>query len=138
MTIEQAIYLQISQNPAVSDLVSNRVTPEWRREGTTLPAVIYSVDSRDPVTTLTGVTTLEQFNVSVTSIAATMAAARELADAVKLACIKAVFPWTTHEGTSVKWVRLTSEDVERLNDEEGTDDGPRAVTQQYTLWATGG
>jgi hypothetical protein len=138
MTIEQAIYLQITGNPTVSGLVSNRVTPEWRREGTTLPAVIYSVDSRDPITTLTGVSTLEQFNVSVTSIAATMAAARGLADEVRIACVKGVFPWTTHEGTSVKWVRLTSEDVERLNDEEGTDDGPRAVTQQYTLWATGG
>lgn len=136
MTIEQAIYAQLNDGD-VATLAGNRISPEWRREGTALPAVIYTVDSREPVTKLSGKTALARLSVSITSIASTMAAARELAAAVADQVTPTIGSWPTHYSTTVTHARMTSEDVERMNDLEGTDDGPRSVTQRYDLWATG-
>jgi hypothetical protein len=44
----------------------------------------------------------------------------------------------TVDGTKIQWSATDGEDVERMDDQEGTDDGPRVVRQTYRIWATGG
>lgn len=138
MSIETAIYGWLSAGTSVSTLVGTRISPEFRREGTALPAIIYSVDGREPVRHMGGSAALESFDVTISCMAADAAGARDLAVAVK-SRIEANTGWTiAYDGTSVKSAYRTSEALERIDDAEGTDDGARAVRQSYTIWATGG
>lgn len=137
MSIETALRRRLSNDAGVSALVSNRISPEWRREGTALPAIVYSVDSRAPVRTLTGTTTLAEFSVSIDCIATSMSGARELAAAVA-DILNDNTGYSTFDGTLLRWSGTDGEDVERMDDQEGTDDGPRVVRQTYRIWATGG
>ncbi len=137
MSIETAIRRRLSDDVGVTALVSTRISPEWRREGTALPAVVYSVEGRTPVRTLTGTTTLAEFSVAVDCIATTMSGARALANAVS-AVLNDNTTYGTVDGTKIQWSATDGEDVERMDDQEGTDDGPRVVRQTYRIWATGG
>lgn len=137
MSIETAVRRRLSDDAAVAALVSTRISPEWRREGTALPAIVYSVDSRAPVRTLTGTTSLAEFSVSIDCIAETMSGARALAVVVS----DVLNDNTTYgvvDGTQIRWSSTDGEDVERMDDQEGNDDGPRVVRQTYRIWATGG
>lgn len=137
MSIETAVRRTLANDTDVTLLVGNRISPEWRREGTALPAIVYSVDSRTPVRTLTGLTALAEFSVAIDCIAANMAGARTLAAAVANA-LNDNSSHGTVDGTLIRWSSTDGEDVERMDDQEGTDDGPRVVRQSYRIWATGG
>lgn len=137
MSIETALRRRLSNDAGVAALVSNRISPEWRREGTALPAIVYSVDSRTPVRTLTGTTDLAEFSVSIDCIATSMSGARQLAAAVA-DILNDNTGYATFDGTLLRWSGTDGEDVERMDDQEGTDDGPRVVRQTYRIWATGG
>ena len=138
MSIETAIYARLQEDLTVTGLVSTRVSPEWRREGTTLPALVYSVDSRSPVRTLTATTALAEFSVTIDCIAASMSGARALAAAVSAQLNDNATAYSLSNGTLIRWSASDGEDVERMDDQEGTDDGPRVVRQTYRIWATGG
>lgn len=137
MSIETAVRRRLSDDIAVTSLVSTRISPEWRREGTALPAIVYSVDSRTPVRTLTGTTSLAEFSVAVDCIATTLSGARALA-AVVSDVLNDNTSYGVVDGTQIRWSGTDGEDVERMDDQEGTDDGPRVVRQTYRIWATGG
>lgn len=137
MSIETAVRRRLSDDAGVVALVSTRISPEWRREGTALPAIVYSVDSRSPVRTLTGTTSLAEFSVSIDCIAETMSGARALA-AVVADRLNDNDLYGTVDGTVIRWSSTDGEDVERMEDQEGNDDGPRVVRQTYRIWATGG
>lgn len=137
MSIETAVRRRLSDDTAVTSLVSTRISPEWRREGTALPAIVYSVDSRTPVRTLTGTTSLAEFSVAIDCIAATMSGARALAKVVS-DVLNDNMDYGVVDGTQIRWSGTDGEDVERMDDQEGTDDGPRVVRQTYRIWATGG
>jgi hypothetical protein len=137
VSIETAVRRRLSDDAGVSALVSSRISPEWRREGTALPAIVYSIDSRAPVRTLTGTTSLAEFSVAVDCIASTMSGARALA-AVVSDVLNDNTSYGTVDGTKISWSATDGEDVERMDDQEGTDDGPRVVRQTYRIWATGG
>ncbi len=138
MSIETAIYARLQEDLTVTGLVSTRVSPEWRREGTALPALVYSVDSRSPVRTLTATTALAEFSVTIDCIAASMSGARALAAAVSAQLNDNATAYSLSNGTLIRWSASDGEDVERMDDQEGTDDGPRVVRQTYRIWATGG
>jgi hypothetical protein len=137
MSIETAIRDRLTSNLTISALVDTRISPEWRREGTALPAIVYSIDSRTPVRTLERTTSLAEFAVSVDCIAVSLSAARTLAAAVS-GVLNDNAGFTTVDGTRIQWNATDGEDVERMDDQEGTDDGPRVVRQTYRIWATGG
>ena len=137
MSIETAVRRRLSDDAAVAALVSTRISPEWRREGTALPAIVYSVDSRAPVRTLTGTTSLAEFSVSIDCIAETMSGARALAVVVS-DVLNDNTSYGVVDGTQIRWSSTDGEDVERMEDQEGNDDGPRVVRQTYRIWATGG
>jgi hypothetical protein len=137
VSIETAVRRRLSDDAAVVALVSTRISPEWRREGTALPAIVYSVDNRAPVRTLTGTTSLAEFSVSIDCIAATMSGARALAVVVS-DVLNDNTSYGVVDGTQIRWSSTDGEDVERMDDQEGTDDGPRVVRQTYRIWATGG
>jgi hypothetical protein len=137
VSIETALRRRLSDDIAVTGLVSTRISPEWRREGTALPAIVYSVDSRSPVRTLTGTTSLAEFSVAVDCIATTLSGARALA-AVVSDVLNDNTSYGVVDGTQIRWSGTDGEDVERMDDQEGTDDGPRVVRQTYRIWATGG
>jgi len=132
VTIEQAIYARLDDEVSA---VGNRISPEWRREGTALPALVYSVDSREPVRSFAGSTGLEQFSISVTTLAETLSSARSVADAVRTAMDTNTA--YSEGGTTVVAGYLDAEEVERIEDGTGDDDGPRAVRQTFRVWATG-
>lgn len=137
MSIETAVRRRLSDDAAVAALVSTRISPEWRREGTALPAIVYSVESRAPVRTLTGTTSLAEFSVSIDCIAETMSGARALAVVVS-DVLNDNTSYGVVDGTQIRWSSTDGEDVERMDDQEGNDDGPRVVRQTYRIWATGG
>ncbi len=137
MSIETAVRRRLSDDAAVTALVSNRISPEWRREGTALPAIVYSVDSRTPVRTLTGTTSLAEFSIAVDCIATTLSGARALA-AVVSDVLNDNTSYGVVDGTQIRWSGTDGEDVERMEDQDGGDDGPRVVRQTYRIWATGG
>lgn len=137
MSIETAVRRRLSDDAGVVALVSTRISPEWRREGTALPAIVYSVDSRAPVRTLTGTTSLAEFSVSIDCIAETMSGARALAVVVSDVLNDNTI-YGVVDGTQIRWSSTDGEDVERMDDQEGNDDGPRVVRQTYRIWATGG
>ncbi len=137
MSIETALRRRLSDDIAVTGLVSTRISPEWRREGTALPAIVYSVDARTPVRTLTGTTSLAEFSIAVDCIATTLSGARALA-AVVSDVLNDNTSYGVVDGTQIRWSGTDGEDVERMDDQEGTDDGPRVVRQTYRIWATGG
>ena len=137
MSIETALRRRLSDDIAVTSLVSTRISPEWRREGTALPAIVYSVDSRSPVRTLTGTTSLAEFSVAVDCIATTLSGARALA-AVVSDVLNDNTSYGVVDGTQIRWSGTEGEDVERMEDQDGGDDGPRVVRQTYRIWATGG
>lgn len=137
MSIETAVRRRLSDDAAVAALVSTRISPEWRREGTALPAIVYSVESRAPVRTLTGTTSLAEFSVSIDCIAETMSGARALAVVVS-DVLNDNTSYGVVDGTQIRWSSTDGEDVERMEDQEGNDDGPRVVRQTYRIWATGG
>ena len=137
MSIETAVRRRLSDDIAVTSLVSTRISPEWRREGTALPAIVYSVDSRSPVRTLTGTTSLAEFSVAVDCIATTLSGARALAAVVSDA-LNDNTSYGVVDGTQIRWSGTDGEDVERMEDQDGGDDGPRVVRQTYRIWATGG
>lgn len=137
MSIETALRRRLTDDLGVSGLVSTRVSPEWRRAGTALPAIVYSIDARTPVRTLTGTTELAEFSVSIDCIATSLSGARALAVAVS-ALLNDNTLYGTVDGTKIQWSATDGEDVERMDDQEGTDDGPRVVRQTYRIWATGG
>lgn len=137
MSIETALRRRLSDDIAVTGLVSTRISPEWRREGTALPAIVYSVDARTPVRTLTGTTSLAEFSVAVDCIATTLSGARALAEVVS-DVLNDNTSYGVVDGTQIRWSGTDGEDVERMDDQEGTDDGPRVVRQTYRIWATGG
>lgn len=138
MSIETAVRNRMLEDATIAALVGTRVSPEWRREGTALPAIVYSVDSRAPVRILTGTTALAEFAVSVNCIATTMSGARTLAAAVSSQLNDNTTAYSLNDGTLIRWSATDGEDVERMDDQEGTDDGPRVVRQTYRIWATGG
>lgn len=137
MSIETAVRRRLSDDVAVTALVSTRISPEWRREGTALPAIVYSIDSRAPVRTLTGTTSLAEFLVAVDCIATTLSGARALA-AVVSDVLNDNTSYGVVDGTQIRWSGTDGEDVERMEDQDGGDDGPRVVRQTYRIWATGG
>ncbi len=137
MSIETAVRRRLSDDASVVAIVSTRISPEWRREGTALPAIVYSVDNRAPVRTLTGTTSLAEFSVSIDCIAETMSGARALAAAVS-DVLNDNTSFGVVDGTQIRWSSTDGEDVERMDDQEGNDDGPRVVRQTYRIWATGG
>jgi hypothetical protein len=89
------------------------------------------------VRTLAQTTSLAEFAVSVDCIAVSLSAARTLAAAVS-GVLNDNAGFTTVDGTRIQWNATDGEDVERMDDQEGTDDGPRVVRQTYRIWATGG
>jgi hypothetical protein len=137
VSIETAVRRRLSDDAAVTALVSTRISPEWRREGTALPAIVYSVDARTPVRTLTGTTSLAEFSVAVDCIATTLSGARALA-AVVSDVLNDNTSYGVVDGTQIRWSGTDGEDVERMEDQDGGDDGPRVVRQTYRIWATGG
>jgi hypothetical protein len=137
VSIETAVRRRLGDDAAVSALVSTRISPEWRREGTALPAIVYSVDARTPVRTLTGTTSLAEFSVAVDCIATTLSGARALA-AVVSDVLNDNTTYGVVDGTQIRWSGTDGEDVERMEDQDGGDDGPRVVRQTYRIWATGG
>ncbi len=137
MSIETAVRRRLSDDAAVGAIVSTRITPEWRREGTTLPAIVYSVDSKASVRTLSGTTELAEFAVAIDCIATTMSGARALA-VVVADVLNDNTAYGTVDGTLIRWSATDGEDVERMDDTDGGDDGPRVVRQTYRVWATGG
>jgi hypothetical protein len=137
MSIETALRRRLSDDAAVAGLVSTRISPEWRREGTALPAIVYSVDGKEPVRTLTGTSSLASFSVAVDCIATTLSGARALA-AVVSDVLNDNTSYGVVDGTQIRWSGTDGEDVERMEDQDGGDDGPRVVRQTYRIWATGG
>jgi hypothetical protein len=75
--------------------------------------------------------------VAIDCIATTLSGARSLAAAVS-AVLNDNTTYGTVDGTKIQWSATDGEDVERMDDQEGTDDGPRVVRQTYRIWATGG
>ena len=119
---------KLKATAAVTALVSTRIYPMLRPQGTALPAIVYGVTSNTPTNTAGGSSTTREMRITIDCLAGTYAGAWALANAVR--------------DTLSGWVD-SSGDVWHLDSEnDGPGDlGPGqeeyvgySVSQDYLVW----
>jgi hypothetical protein len=125
---ETRLVAKLKATSGVTTLVSTRITPGYRKQGTALPAIVYQVYSDRPVNHAGGTTDTSEMRLSVYCMAATYAGSKALAAAVKAA----ISGWTDSSG-SVWHLESQSDDI---GDPMSGQDVPEyyAINQEYTVW----
>lgn len=80
--IAKAVFSILNAATTVTDLVSNRITPEARTQGAALPCVVYSISSDESESALSGAG-FRKAQIEVMCVAMTAAGASALHDAVR-------------------------------------------------------
>ena len=81
-SIEQGVRSILVADSGVTALISTRVFPWLRQQGTPLPAVVYTLDNTEPQQSLGGYDGLTRASLTVNSIAERYGDAKALASAV--------------------------------------------------------
>jgi len=80
--IEQGIYALLSGATTITALVSTRISPDRRKKGEALPALVYRVSFSDPIKTLAGPhASMTRSDIQITAFATTRAAVRDIINA---------------------------------------------------------
>lgn len=132
MGLETDVRTALLAMSAVTDLVSTRIRTDRLAEGDTLPAIILEVDSEDPENDLRGKGGLTYADLVVRCRAANGAAARALAEAVKL---NGTDPGTGLAGygtiASAFQAVLMSSSRAYIPDDDGSDMREREVAMDF-------
>jgi len=133
MSVEKATRSILTGDGTVSGLVSTRVYPIKRPQGTALPAVTYELAAETMTDALEDQGALKRARVSVQSMAATYGGVKALAAAVRSALVN--YTGTT-QGAAIDSYR-----EETLNDlsedrNPGSDEGTYRIVADYVIWYT--
>jgi hypothetical protein len=127
MTLEEAIRTHLVSRPEIVAVVGDRIAPDVLPQGTPLPALIYEVPAIDHDEHTEGSSGVASATVRIAAWAKGKIAARELAEAVRLAMV------TAEHGDVWGAVRIGF--VEAVADDAGIDleTGDRYVSVDYSV-----
>ncbi len=125
----QHIYATLSVDETVTALVSDRIYPQRRAEGATIPCVVYSVISVQPARQFAGPWQSEWERVQVDCYAPTYAAAATLASTVD--AVLETAPATTYGSLQVGAMRRISGHEEDIDHVDGSDRAIHVVHTDY-------
>lgn len=125
---ETRLVAKLKATSAVTTLVSTRIWPGYRKEGTALPAIVYQMVGDNPVNYAGGTTDTAEMRLAVYCLASTYAGAKTLGDAVKTA----LSGWTDDSGCI--WHLDNQRDD--IGDAMAGQDVPEyyAINQDYMVW----
>ena len=129
--IEASIRSILTADSDVSALVSTRVFPYLRQQGTAFPAIVYELEDTDPQQGLDGFQSLTRCELSVTNVAETYSGAKDLASKVRTA----LNGYTgTSEGVAIKSV-VHDNDIGIVEDSRiGNSRGVSIIESSYIVW----
>lgn len=128
MSIEALIRAQLADDSAVSDIVGTRIRFAQAREGDDPPYLVLSKISSQTINAMNGPTTTFTGRIQVDIIAATYAAVKTLADAVR----SALNGWTSAGAVSSC---LLDNELDGFDDPtDASDKGVCRVIQDYIAW----
>lgn len=125
---EAAIIDHLGANAGITALVSDRISPDIRRQGDALPAIVYVVQDDDRSHgTLNAAPTLVRITMQIDCVAETHIEARDLAAAVVAAIGDRSF-------TGVQWCSAHQLTTNTQRPDDGTGDAARIRTVQVSAW----
>ena len=129
--IEASIRSILTADSDVSALVSTRVFPYMRQQGTAFPAIVYELEDTEPQQGLDGFQSLTRCELSVTNVAETYSGAKDLASKVRTA----LNGYTgTSEGVAIKSV-VHDNDIGIVEDSRiGNSRGVSIIESSYIVW----
>jgi|TARA_R100000084_G_scaffold74788_3_gene33659 hypothetical protein len=129
--IEASIRSILTADSDVSALVSTRVFPYLRQQGTAFPAIVYELEDTEPQQGLDGFQSLTRCELSVTNVAETYSGAKDLASKVRTA----LNGYTgTSEGVAIKSV-VHDNDIGIVEDSRiGNSRGVSIIESSYIVW----
>jgi hypothetical protein len=132
--IEASIRSILTADSDVTDLVSTRVYPYMRQQGSVFPAIVYELDNTEPQQGLGGFQSLTRCELSISQIAETYSGAKALADKVRTA----LNGYTgTSEGVAIKSL-VHDNDIGIVEDSViGNSRGVSIIDSSYIIWYTG-
>lgn len=128
MTIEAAIYELLADSAGVGAICGNRISPSSRLQGSALPALVYQVQSIEPIRTLGADAGLSAATFDVTAIATTYAAAKALADAAIAALDGEA---GSHGSVTIQAMRYQNQTAADAMPGEGEEDLPAEITATF-------
>lgn len=128
MTLEAAIYSLLAADAPVGAIAGDRISPSSRLQGSALPAVVYQVQTIEPVRGLAGSAGLSLGTFDATAIAETYAAAKSLAEAVIAALDGAT---GTHGSIVIQAMRYQTQTAADSMPGEGDEDTPAEITATF-------
>lgn len=133
MSLEAATFSILAASAAVDAIAGDRISPHQRLQSTTLPAVTYRVEQIEPVRELAGTAGLYRGNLTVSAIAETYAAAKDLGNAVRNAVSAAT---GSHGGITIRAARHSLEVSVEAGIGEGEEDLPYQIDHQFIVHYT--
>jgi len=132
--IEASIRSILTAESDVTDLVSTRVYPYMRQQGSVFPAIVYELEDTEPQQGLGGFQSLTRCELSISQIAETYAGAKTLAEKVRTA----LNGYTgTSEGVAIKSL-VHDNDIGIVEDSPiGNSRGVSIIDSSYIIWYAG-
>jgi hypothetical protein len=129
--IESSIRSILTSDTDVSALVSTRVYPYMRQQGSVFPAIVYELDDTEPQQGLSGFQSLTRCELTISQIAETYSGAKALADKVR----SALNGYTgTSEGLAIKSL-VHDNDTGNVEDSPiGNSRGVSIIDSNYVIW----
>tara|TARA_R110000824_G_scaffold56857_2_gene155168 strand:- start:3934 stop:4341 length:408 start_codon:yes stop_codon:yes gene_type:complete len=129
--IESSIRSILTSDTDVSALVSTRVYPYMRQQGSVFPAIVYELDDTEPQQGLGGFQSLTRCELTISQIAETYSGAKTLADKVR----SALNGYTgTSEGLAIKSL-VHDNDTGNVEDSPiGNSRGVSIIDSNYVIW----
>ena len=132
--IEASIRSILTADTDVTDLVSTRVYPYMRQQGTTFPAIVYELDDTEPQQGLDGFQSLTRCELTISQIAETYSGAKDLASKVRTALNGYS---GTSEGIAIKSL-VHDNDIGIVEDSQiGNSRGVSIIDSSYVIWYAG-
>jgi len=131
-SIEQGVRSILIADADVSALISTRVFPWMRQQGTTFPAIVYELDGTEPEQGLGGYQSLTRAELSISSIAETYGGAKTLAAHVRDALNG--YTGTPTNGVAIKSL-VHDNDIGIVEDSQiGNSRGVSIIESSYIIW----
>lgn len=137
MEIEEAINQRLRTDPAVVDLVGDRVYPADAAQGEQLPYVIYEEAEQQRMRTLTGYVNLRSFLLHIDCWGQNRAQAKAVRKAVAASLDGFQGTMGGTSGIDVRGVFHEGQDSDSEVPQHGEEQGPHRLGLDLTVWYNG-
>lgn len=125
---ETILVARLKAVTGVTDLVSTRIWPGYRKEGTALPAVVYEMTGEEVINFAGGTTGTAETHITLSCIASTYSGAKALAAAVATA----LSGWADANGCIWHLDNQADDFGEIISGQDVLE--YYAVIQEYSVW----